>query len=103
MVTGHQGKPGPIMACRFTEFFENLRGVRMVGIDAETGFQFHAPFGDKVGWTNYEERASGFASPKFRPDEAGFDGLSQPDFIGDEQAVGGRLRHPFTCRFGFLL
>jgi len=56
------------------------------GFDAEAGLQFADPLLDEVRRAQHGKRIDFSSIHQFAQDEAGLDGLPDPDVIGDEQA-----------------
>ena len=65
------------------------RGVENLRFDSEFEAELARPFGAQHGRADDEEPLEVEATAQLGPDESGFDGLAQSDFVGDEDAGGG--------------
>src|ERR1043166_737446 len=75
-----------------TEMLKNLFRFADFDPDPEAILEFHFPFFPKVWRANDQEVTRAGTGTKCGPDQAGFDGLAQTDFVSDQQTVRWRFQ-----------
>ena len=89
---GNEGELLPRLALDLFELLQQLVCIHDAGLDAKAVGQFALPLVAQHGRADHQQAARILARLQFRPNQAGLNGLTQADLVGNQDSVGGRVQ-----------